>query len=87
MLRKRVAGSWIRLHSEELYNVYALPDIIIRMIKLRRMRWAWHVARNGNMINAHNILFGKPEGRDYSKDLGVDGNRMDLSEIGWQVVD
>jgi hypothetical protein len=33
------------------------------MIKLRRMRWAGHVARMGEMINAYKILVGKPEGK------------------------
>jgi hypothetical protein len=32
------------------------------MIKLRRMRWAGHVARMGKK-NAYRILVGKPEGK------------------------
>jgi hypothetical protein len=32
-----VAGSWRGQHSEELHNLYALPNII-RDIKSRRMR-------------------------------------------------
>jgi hypothetical protein len=35
--RKEVAGGWRRLHSEELHNLYALPNII-RVIKSRRIR-------------------------------------------------
>jgi hypothetical protein len=35
--RKEVAEGWIRLHNEELHDLYASPDIII-MIKWRRMR-------------------------------------------------
>jgi hypothetical protein len=31
------------------------------MIKLRRMRWAGHVARMGETRNAYRILVGKPE--------------------------
>jgi hypothetical protein len=31
------------------------------MIKLRRMRWAGHVARMGEKRNAYRILVGKPE--------------------------
>jgi hypothetical protein len=36
---------------------------IIRMIKLRRMRWAGHVARMGEKRNACRILVRKPEGK------------------------
>jgi hypothetical protein len=31
------------------------------MIKLRRMRWAGHVAGMGKKRNAYRILVGKPE--------------------------
>jgi hypothetical protein len=41
-----VTVGWRKLHNEELHNVYSSPSII-RMIKLRRMRWAWRVARMG----------------------------------------
>jgi hypothetical protein len=41
-----VAGSWRKLHNEELHNLY-FSTSIIRMVKSRRMRWVWHVARMG----------------------------------------
>jgi hypothetical protein len=41
--RDDVMGNWTILHNEELHNLYSSPNII-RMIKSRRMRWAWHVA-------------------------------------------
>jgi hypothetical protein len=56
------------------------------MIKSRRMRWAWHVARIGEKCNAYRILVGKPEGK---RPLGrprcrwVDNIKMILREIGW----
>jgi hypothetical protein len=34
---------------------------IIYLIKSRRMRWAGHVARMGEKMNAYRILVGKPE--------------------------
>jgi hypothetical protein len=36
--RVEVMGGWRKLHSEELHNLYSLPNII-RTIKSRRMRW------------------------------------------------
>jgi hypothetical protein len=60
------------------------------MIKSRRMRWAGHVSRMGEMRNAYRILVGKPEGR---RPLGrprrkwVDNMKMVLREIGWDDVD
>jgi len=41
---EEMAGSWRRLHNEELLNLYASPNIT-RVIKSRKMRWAGHVAR------------------------------------------
>ena len=42
--RDEVTGDWRRLHNEELNDLYSSPNIV-RVIKLRRMRWAGHVAR------------------------------------------
>jgi hypothetical protein len=41
--RDEVTGGWRKLHDEELHNLYPSPNII-KMIKLKRMRWAGHVA-------------------------------------------
>jgi hypothetical protein len=60
------------------------------MIKLRRMRWAGHVARMGKKRNAYRILVGNPEGK---RPLGrprrrwVDNIKMDLREIGLDGMD
>jgi hypothetical protein len=40
---------------------YIVPSII-RIVKLRRMRWAGHVARMGEKKNAYSLLVGRPEG-------------------------
>jgi hypothetical protein len=42
--RDEVMGGWRKLHNEELHNLFSSP-IIIRIIKLRWIRWAGHVAR------------------------------------------
>jgi hypothetical protein len=60
--RHEVTADWRKLHDEELHNLYSSPNTI-RMIKSRRMRWAWHVARTVEKRNAHRILVGKPEGK------------------------
>jgi hypothetical protein len=39
-------GCWRKLYNRKLHNLYSSPNIII-MIKLRRIRWGWHVARMG----------------------------------------
>jgi hypothetical protein len=59
--REEAAEGWRRLHNEELHNLYASKNII-RVIKLRRVRWAGHVARMGKMSNTHKNLVGKTEG-------------------------
>ena len=41
-----VTGEWIKLHNEELSDLYWSTNIV-RVIKSRRMRWAGHVARMG----------------------------------------
>jgi hypothetical protein len=38
----------------------ALPNIF-RMVKSRRMRWARHVSRMEEKINAYSISVGKPK--------------------------
>jgi hypothetical protein len=54
-------GVWRKLHNEELRDLYSLPSTI-RMIKLRRMRWA---ARMGEKRNAYGLMVEKPGGRDH----------------------
>jgi hypothetical protein len=57
-----VTGEWRKLHNEELRDLYSSPSKI-RMIKLRRMRWAGHVAQMGEKMKAYRLLVGKPEGK------------------------
>ena len=60
--RDEVTGEWRKLDKDELNDLYSSPNIV-RVIKSRRMRWAWHVARMGERRNAFRVLVGKPEGR------------------------
>jgi hypothetical protein len=87
--RDEVTGEWRKLYNEEPRDLYSSPSII-RIIKLRSMRWAGHVARMGKKRNAYRLLVGKPEGK---RPLGrprcrwVDNIRMDLREVGCGDVD
>jgi hypothetical protein len=58
---KRVEdGSWRKSHNDELHSLYYSPNIV-RVIKLRRMRWAGHVARIGEGRGVYRVLVGRPE--------------------------
>ena len=82
-------GDWRRLHNEELNDLYSSPNIT-RVMKLRRMKWAGHVAHMGEERGAYRVLVWKPEGK---RPLGrprrrwVNNIRMDLREVGCGYVD
>ena len=82
--RDEVTGEWRKLHNKELSDLYSLPNIV-RLVKSRRMRWAGHVARMGEVRGVHRVLVGKPEGK---RPLGrprrrwEDNFKMDLQEMG-----
>jgi hypothetical protein len=87
--RDEVTGGWRKLHIEELHGLYSSPSIV-RVIKARRMRWAGHVARMGEVRGANNILVGKPEGRRLlgrHRRRWEDNILMDLGKIGFGAVD
>jgi len=42
--RDEVTGEWVKLHNEELNDLYCSPNIV-PVIKSRRLRWAGHVTR------------------------------------------
>jgi len=79
-----VTGEWRKLHNEELNDLYCSPNIV-RVIKLRRMRWAGHAACMGERREVYRVLVGKPEGK---RPLGrprlrwEDNIKMDLQEVG-----
>jgi hypothetical protein len=35
--REKVAGGWRRLYDEEIHNLYTAPNIILTVIKSRRI--------------------------------------------------
>jgi len=86
--RVEVTEELRRLHNKELNDLYSSPNIV-RVIKLRRMRWAGHVARMDEERGVYRVLVGKPEGR---RPLGRPRRRwvdirMDLQEVGCGYMD
>jgi hypothetical protein len=57
--RDEVTGGWIKLHNEELRDLYSSPNKI-RIIKSTRMRWAGHVGPFWEKRTAYILLVGKP---------------------------
>jgi hypothetical protein len=82
--RDEGTGKGRQLHNKELNDLYSLPNVV-RVVKLRRMRWAGHVAFMGEERSVHRVLVGKPEGK---RPLGrprhrwEDNIKMDLQEVG-----
>jgi hypothetical protein len=86
--RDEVVGGWRKLPNEELHNLYSSTRII-RMIQLRKVRWAEHVARMGKKRNEYRILVGKPQGKrplERPRRRWVDNIKMDLRERKWDGV-
>jgi hypothetical protein len=79
----------VRLHNAIRYDLHCSLNII-RVIKLRRMRLAEHVAVMGVRRHASRVLVGKFEGK---RPLGkprsrCEGNiEMNLQEVGWGSMD
>jgi len=77
--RDEVMGEWRRLYNKELNDLYSSPNIV-RVIKLRRMRWAGHVARMGEERGCIRSWWGNQREQDHWGDLGVDGWII----LGWE---
>jgi hypothetical protein len=72
-----VAGEWRKLHNEKLQDLYSSPNMV-RVIKLRKMKLARHVAYEymREKQHAYRVLVGKPEERDHLEDLGIEEEIM-----------
>jgi hypothetical protein len=60
-------------HIMRSFVTCTLHQNIIRAFKSRRMRWAGHVTCMRDMRNAYNVFVRKPEGKNNSEELCVDG--------------
>jgi hypothetical protein len=74
-----VNGGRIKLHKEELRDLYSSPSII-RSMKPRRVMWAGHVARMGEGRTVYRLLVGKPFESDHyeDQDMCTDNIKLDL---------
>jgi hypothetical protein len=73
----------------ELHILYASPNVV-RVIKLRKMRWVEHVACMGKMRNEYKIRIRKPEKKRPIRRPRCnweDKIRIDLEEIWWEGID
>ena len=83
--RDEVTGEWRKLLHEELNDLYSSPNII-RVIKLRKIRWAGHVARMGESRIVYRVLVGKPEGKrplGRQRSRWEDNIKTNLQELKW----
>jgi hypothetical protein len=87
--RDEGAGEWRKLHNEELNEMCSSLNIF-QVIKLRKMRWAGHVACMGESGGVYKVLVGKAEGK---RPLGRPRHRwefkfkMDLQKVGCEGMD
>jgi hypothetical protein len=71
--RDEVKGEWRKLHSGQLHSLYSSSDII-RQIKSRIMRWAWHMARMGEGKKCTGFWWENPKEKDHFEDRGLGGS-------------
>ena len=84
-----MTGEWRRLRNEELNDMYSALNIS-RVIKLRRMRLARHVARVGERIGVYRVSVGKSEQKSplgKPRHRWEDNIKINLHELGCGVVD
>jgi hypothetical protein len=62
----------VKLHNEELNDLYFSPNIVW-VIKSRRMRWVGHVACVGKGRGVYGVWRGNLRERDHWGDPGVGG--------------
>jgi hypothetical protein len=76
-------GLYRKLHNDELHSLYSSLNIV-RMIKLRRIRWVGHVEHEEEGRDVCRVLVGWPKGK---RPLGrlryrwEDNIKMDLRDI------
>jgi hypothetical protein len=77
--RDEVTGECRKLY-EDLDDLYSSPNIV-RVIKLRRMRWTGHVASMRRVKAYTGFWWGNLRERNHLGDTGIDGRTI-LSHYG-----
>jgi hypothetical protein len=83
-------GSWRKLHNDELHNLHSSPNIV-RVIKLRRMRWAGHVACLEEGRGVYRVLDGRPKGKRplgkprcrWEDNIKIDLREIEIDRVSW----
>jgi hypothetical protein len=90
LLRTILGGADMGVEKTTERNDLYSSQLIVRVIKSRRMRLAGHAARMGDRTGVYMVLVGKPEGK---RPLGrlrhrlKDNIKMDLLEVGCGGID
>ena len=66
--RDEVTGEWRKIHSDKFTESYSSPSID-QVIKLRRIRWAGHVACMGAAYTG--FWWGNQSERDHMEEPGI----------------
>jgi hypothetical protein len=61
--RDEVTKEVIKIHNEEVHDLYSSPNVIL-LIKKRRMRWARHIECMVEWRGAYRVFLGTPEGKE-----------------------
>jgi hypothetical protein len=73
--RDEVTGEWKKIHNVELNDLHSSTSTV-RVIKLKRMRWAGHVVHMGERRGVYRVLVGKPEGKRRRWRPGVNAKKI-----------
>jgi hypothetical protein len=73
--RDDVTGKLRRLHNKELCDRYSIPNYI-RVMKLKRKKWAGYVEWMGDSRGAFRVLVGRLMEGEPLEDLGTDRRKI-----------
>jgi hypothetical protein len=58
--KEQETGSWRKLHTQKLHNMYSLPNII-EVIKQMTTKWTGYMYCRGEKRNVYRLMVEKPE--------------------------